>query len=158
MAPGSGTSICSIWKASRGSPSRSSRITQASMVAGMARDPTVGSEPVAPLDPEEREQDHSGQQEGSDAEQQEVAAALDVIDEPLEVLAEEPGDERPQDEQRAEDRDPRGDGVQAVRVGVEVRRGERGEVLALAVELAGDLGQVVADVAQVLAGVAELDQ
>src|SRR5215218_3912422 len=33
-APGSGTSISSSWKASTGSPSRSSRITQAAMVAG----------------------------------------------------------------------------------------------------------------------------
>src|SRR4051812_29436170 len=33
-APGSGTSISSIWKASIGSPKRSSRMTQAAMVAG----------------------------------------------------------------------------------------------------------------------------
>src|SRR5437016_2158104 len=33
-APGSGTSISSIWKASLGSPKRSSRITQAAIVAG----------------------------------------------------------------------------------------------------------------------------
>jgi hypothetical protein len=33
-APGSGTSICSSWKASRGSPWRSSRITQADIEAG----------------------------------------------------------------------------------------------------------------------------
>ena len=41
--------------------------------------------------------------------------------------------------------------VEAVRVGVEVGGGQRGEVLLLAVQLAGDLGEVVADVAQVLA-------
>src|SRR5215213_3118738 len=95
MAPGSGTSICSIWKASRGSPKRSSRITQASMVADMAGDPTVGSEPVAPLDPEQREEDHGGQQQAADAEHQEVAARLDVVHQPLEVLAEEARDQRP---------------------------------------------------------------
>src|SRR6201999_2157670 len=33
-APGSGTSICSSWKASFGSPSRSCRITQAAIVSG----------------------------------------------------------------------------------------------------------------------------
>src|SRR3954468_8509305 len=33
-APGSGTSISSIWKASFGSPSRSSRITHAAIVSG----------------------------------------------------------------------------------------------------------------------------
>ena len=33
-APGSGTSISSTWKASMGSPSRSSRMTQAAMVGG----------------------------------------------------------------------------------------------------------------------------
>src|SRR5882724_4848173 len=33
-APGSGTSICSSWKASLGSPSRSWRITQAAIVSG----------------------------------------------------------------------------------------------------------------------------
>src|SRR3954451_23636392 len=33
-APGSGTSISSIWKASLGSPSRSSRITQAAIFSG----------------------------------------------------------------------------------------------------------------------------
>ena len=33
-APGSGTSICSSWKASFGSPSRSWRITQAAIVSG----------------------------------------------------------------------------------------------------------------------------
>jgi hypothetical protein len=33
-APGSGTSICSSWKASVGSPSRSWRITQAAIVSG----------------------------------------------------------------------------------------------------------------------------
>src|SRR5215218_5335430 len=108
MAPGSGTSICSIWKASRGSPKRSSRITQASMVAGMAGDPTVASEPVAPLHPEHREQHHSRQNEASDAEDQEVAAAVDVLDEPPEVLAEEARHERPQHEQRADHREPCG--------------------------------------------------
>ena len=77
---------------------------------------------------------------------------------PAEVLAEEAGHQRPQDEQRADDRDPRGDRVQAVGVGVEVGRGERGEVVVLAVQLAGDLVEVVADVAQVDARVAERDQ
>src|SRR6202012_5867729 len=33
-APGSGTSICSSWKASLGSPSRSLRITHAAIVSG----------------------------------------------------------------------------------------------------------------------------
>ena len=33
-APGSGTSICSSWKASLGSPSRSWRITHAAIVSG----------------------------------------------------------------------------------------------------------------------------
>src|SRR5215208_6219394 len=125
MAPGSGTSICSIWKASRGSPKRSSRITQASMVAGMAGDPTVGSEPVAPLHPEQREQHHSRDDEASDAEHEEVPEAADVVHQPAEVLAEEAGDERPDDEQRADDGEPRGRRVEAVGVGVEVRGRER---------------------------------
>src|SRR5919197_2942261 len=98
MAPGSGTSIRSIWKASRGSPKRSSRITQASMVAGMAADPTVASEPVASLHPEQREQDHGGDHEAADAEDQEVVLGRDVVDEPAEVLAEEARDQRPQHE------------------------------------------------------------
>src|SRR5919197_5733710 len=136
MAPGSGTSIRSIWKASRGSPKRSSLITQASMVDGMAGDPTVASEPVAPFDPEQREQDHSRDDEASDAEDEEVAHRIDVAYEPTEVLAEEAGHERPQHEQRAQDREPRGHRVEAVRVGVGVGRRERREVLALAMQLA----------------------
>src|SRR5215210_1739007 len=43
-APGSGTSISSIWKASRGSPSRSSRITQAAIVSGRVPGSTSSSE------------------------------------------------------------------------------------------------------------------
>ena len=42
-APGSGTSISSSWKASRGSPSRSSRITQADMVSGRVPGSTESS-------------------------------------------------------------------------------------------------------------------
>ena len=45
--------------------------------------------------------------------------------------------------------EPRGDGVEPVGVGVEVRLREREQVLGLALELARDLVQVVADVAQV---------
>src|SRR5205085_11968557 len=41
-APGSGTSISSIWKASFGSPSRSWRITQAVIVAGSSPGSTSG--------------------------------------------------------------------------------------------------------------------
>ena len=43
-APGSGTSISSSWKASVGSPSRSSRITQAAIVAGSVPGSTSSSE------------------------------------------------------------------------------------------------------------------
>src|ERR671917_2647795 len=43
-APGSGTSISSSWKASRGSPKRSSRITQAAMVSGSVPGSTSSSD------------------------------------------------------------------------------------------------------------------
>src|SRR3954452_13359688 len=43
-APGSGTSISSSWKASFGSPSRSSRITQAAIVSGSSPGSTPTSE------------------------------------------------------------------------------------------------------------------
>src|SRR4051794_9948565 len=42
-APGSGTSICSSWKASLGSPSRSWRITQAAIVSGSSPGSTLRS-------------------------------------------------------------------------------------------------------------------
>src|SRR3954471_9073973 len=112
-APGSGTSISSSWKASVGSPSRSARMTHAAIVGGSSPGSTSswatwlvstdmrgaysGSEPVVALDPEQREQDHSGDDEAADAEDEEVVEPRDVVDQPREVLAEEPRDERPDD-------------------------------------------------------------
>src|SRR3954470_19470815 len=43
-APGSGTSISSIWNASLGSPSRSSRITHAAIVSGSVPGSTSSSD------------------------------------------------------------------------------------------------------------------
>src|SRR4051794_30892856 len=124
-APGSGTSISSSWKASVGSPSRSARMTQAAIVGGsspgstsswaiwlvstdMAPEPIGRSEPVVPLDPEQCEQDHSREDEAADAQEEERVEALHVVDQPAEVLAEEARHQRPHDEQRAGDGDPRG--------------------------------------------------
>ena len=45
-----------------------------------------------------------GIDEPADAEEQELLAAVDVVDEPAEVLAEEAGDDGPDDEDRAADR------------------------------------------------------
>ena len=75
--------------------------------------------------------------------------AVDVVHQPAEVLAEEAGHDGVDDEERAADRQPRGDRVEPVGVGVEVGLRERDQVLGLALELARDLDQVVADVAQV---------
>src|SRR4051794_22999135 len=190
-APGSGTGISSSWKASNGSPWRSSRITHAAMGGGSSPGSTsscatcfvsiattapdsgarmlVGggrfrvkgggkghrpSEPVLALDPEHGADDHGGDDEAPHAVDEEGVAGVDVAHQPAEVLAEEAGHERPGQEERAADRQPRRHGVQAVGVRVEVGRGERREVVLLAVQFAGDLGEVVADVAEVLAGAA----
>src|SRR5215210_1717352 len=172
-APGSGTSISSTWNASSGSPWRSSRITHAAIVGGSSPGSTsswatcfvsiatdspdsgraedMPSEPVLALDPEQRADQQRRDDQRADPVDQEVVLRVDVVHQPAEVLAEEPRHERPHEEERAADRQPRRDRVQPVRVGVEVGRGERGQVLLLAVQLAGDLGEVVADVAQVLA-------
>src|SRR3954470_16099361 len=164
-AAGCGTSISSSWKASVGSPSRSARITHAAIVAGsspgstsslaiwlvstdMAK-PYAGSEPVVALDPEECEQDHGRDDQAAQAEDEKRVARVDLVHQPAEVLPEEARDHGPDDEDRAADGDPRGGGVEAVGVGVEVRLGEADQVLGLALELARDLVQVVADVAQV---------
>src|SRR5688572_26679420 len=162
MAPGSGTSISSIWKASRGWPKRSSRITQAAIVSGsspgsveiwatsaastgMERDPIGGSEPVAPFVPQQDGEDRRRDHERADAEDEEVGARLHVADEPGEVLAEEAGDQRPHHEERRDHAQPRGGAVQALGAGVEVDPGQRGQVVGLALQLAADLREVVAD-------------
>src|SRR3954469_4484550 len=104
-APGSGNSISSSWKASVGSPSRSARMTQAAIVGGRSPGSTSSweiwevstdmaggyrpSEPLVALEPKEREQDHSRHHEPADAPDGERAPALDVVDQPGEVLAEE---------------------------------------------------------------------
>src|SRR4051794_22644333 len=164
-AAGCGTAISSSWKASVGSPSRSARMTQAAIVGGSSPGSTSSmaiwlvstdmdkpyavSEPVVALDPEECEQHHSRDHERADAIDQEIVPGVDVADEPAEVLAEEAGHDGPDDEDRAADRQPRGDRVEAVGVRVEVGLREREQVVELALELAGDLRQVVADVTQV---------
>src|SRR5918996_1613147 len=95
IAPGSGTSISSIWKASCGSPKRSSRMTQAAIVAGSSPgstascatwlvstdiwpQPTRPLEPVAALHPEERGQGPEREHQAADAEDQEVGPGVDV--------------------------------------------------------------------------------
>src|SRR4051794_39311653 len=171
-APGSGTSISSSWKASSGSPWRSSRITHAAMVGGSSPGSTsscatcfvsiataapdsggrmVELEPVLALDPEDGPDDNRRHHEPAHAVDQEGVAAVDVAHEPAEVLAEEAGHQGPREEERAADREPRRHRVEAVLVGVEVGRGEGREVLVLAGQLAGGLGQGGPDVAQGLA-------
>ena len=82
---------------------------------------------------------------------EEVGPRLHAVDEPAEVLAEEAGDQRPDDEERGHHAEPGGGPVHPLGAGVEVDPGERGQVVVLALELAADLREVVADVAQVLA-------
>ena len=72
-------------------------------------------------------------------------------DQPAEVLAEEARHERPDQEEGGQHGQPRREAVEPVRVRVEVRRRQRAEVVGLAVELAGHLREMIADVAQVLA-------
>src|SRR5437764_5923400 len=125
-APGSGTSISSSWKASFGSPSRSSRMTQAAIVLGSSpgsvstRDTCVTSTATVPgprsffvgrarMLPAElfarlipthvQVRGDRGAQHAADPQQPERADAVDVSDEPAEVLAEEARQER----QRQED-------------------------------------------------------
>src|SRR5689334_7455859 len=164
-APGLGTAISSSWKASVGSPSRSARMTHAAIVSGSSPGSTSSwaiwlvstdmakpygvSEPVVALDPEECEQDHSGDDQGADAEDQEIVLRVDVVDQPAEVLPEEAGHDGPDDEDRAADREAGRDRVEAVGVRVEVGLREREQIVELALELARDLREVVADVAQV---------
>src|ERR1700712_2309534 len=94
-APGSGTSISSSWKASSGSPWRSSRITHAAIVAGSSpgstsscatcfvsiattspdsggSDEDMPSEPVLALHPEQRADHDRGHHEAAHAVEQEV--------------------------------------------------------------------------------------
>src|SRR6185436_14945239 len=143
-APGVGTSISSSWKASVGSPSRSARMTQAAIVEGSSPGSTSSwaiwlvstdmdkpyalSEPVVALDPEQCEENHSRERERPDAEDQEVRLRVDVLHQPAEILSEEAGDDGVDDEDRAADRQPRGDGVEPVGVRVEVGLGQRHQV------------------------------
>src|SRR5881227_3689441 len=105
-APGSGTSISSSWKASRGSPSRSSRITQAAIVLGSSpgsvptwdtcvkstatgfrpRSSFVGRARMLPAELFARliathvhEGDHDGQEHAADAQSPEHPGRLDVV-------------------------------------------------------------------------------
>src|SRR5215217_1936994 len=172
-AAGSGTSISSSWNASIGSPWRSSRITHAAMVAGSSpgstsisatrlvstamgsiltcnRPPASRSEPVVALEPHHDAGERRDGQGQPEAQPEEVVRGVDVADQPAEVLPEEPCEDRPGDEHGAEDRQARRHRVEAVGVGVEVGAGERVEVVGLARQLARDLREVVADVAQVL--------
>src|SRR4051794_7806603 len=131
-APGSGTSISSSWKASIGSPWRSSRITHAAIVAGSSPgstsicatrlgstatiwkllvgavdpipQPTPGaSEEVVALDPHDHAGDGGRGDGQTDAEGEEAQRAVDVADQPAEVHAEEAGEDGPDDEDRAGD-------------------------------------------------------
>src|SRR5690348_16801707 len=128
-APGSGTSISSSWKASFGSPSRSSRMTQAAIVLGSSpgsvsiRDTCVKSTATgfrprssfvgrARMLPAElfarlitthvRVGDHHGEEHAADAQPPEHARRLDVVDHPAEVLAEEAGQEGERQEDRGD--------------------------------------------------------
>src|SRR4051794_22650902 len=150
-APGSGTCISSSWKASSGSPWRSSRITHAAMVGGgspgstsscatcfvsiatAAPDsggrmvPAVASlEPVLALDPEDGPDENRRHHETAHAVDQEGVAAVDVAHEPAEVLAEEAGHQGPREEERAADREPCRHRVEAGLGGGGVGRGGGG--------------------------------
>src|SRR5919108_4343379 len=114
-APGSGTSISSSWKASVGSPRRSSRMTQAVMVGGSSPSSVGTSEtrlmsivigrgrlqPATP--PEEHEQDHAGHDQAPEPEPHERREGVDVSDQPSEVLSEEPRHEGQGQEARGDD-------------------------------------------------------
>src|SRR3954451_18417797 len=114
-APGSGTSISSSWKASIGSPKRSSRMTQAAMVGGSSpgststlatsltstatwhllelvqsgADATGEAPPVAPPPEQDRDQDERRDQEAEHLVADDGALGLDVAHQVAEVLAEE---------------------------------------------------------------------
>src|SRR3954454_5917468 len=153
-APGCGTSISSSWKASIGSPKRSSRITQAAIVGGSSpgstsrlatslestatcllpgsckagRDPTHESQPVAPSPVQDPGDDDRGQDQRAALVGEEGGLGVDVVDEVAEVLAEEPGHERPGHEEDRADGHERDQAVEPVGVGVEERVREGAEV------------------------------
>src|SRR3954466_5106813 len=154
MVGGSSPGSASIWETWLASTATVSG-TFLSRVRGCGMLPTPSVlpalEPVAALDKKEDGEGEGGHGQGSHAVEQEVPAGVDGVHEPAEVLAEETGHQRPDQEEGAHHGQPGGHGVQPVRVGVEVGASEGQEVLVLALELPGDLGEVVADVAQVLA-------
>src|SRR4051812_6083177 len=116
-APGSGTSISSSWKASVGSPKRSSRMTQAVMVSGsvpgsvwtsetrlMSRVIRRGSlQPATP--PEEGVEERAGDDQAPDAEPPERRWRVDVLNQPCEVHSEEADDKAQRQEDRGDDRE-----------------------------------------------------
>src|SRR5687767_12918780 len=109
------------------------------------------SQPLPPPPPEVQRRDERGDEEAPDPVADERLHGRDVLHQPAEVLAEEARDERPDEEERRDHGEARHRQVEPVGVRVEVRAREGVEVVRLAVELAGHLGEVVADVAQVLA-------
>src|SRR3954469_8231105 len=178
-APGSGTSISSSWKASFGSPSRSSRITQAAIVSGSSpgsvstRDTCVtstatGSEPrsffvgrarmlpaelfarLIPAHVDVGDRDRRGH--AADAQAPERPSGVDVPHEPAEVLAEEPGQERQRQEDRGDERQPRRELVHAQAPHAHPDLQHACEPVASGVDLLGDAHQVVVDVAEVVVG------
>src|SRR5215208_2751118 len=162
-APGSGTSISSIWKASTGSPKRSSRITQAVMVSGRIPGSVVTSEtrlmstvigrgslqPASLL--EEREQDGAGDDQAAHPDAPEGHCGVDPLDQPSEVLSEEPGDEGQRQEDGGDDRQLLHDRVEAVGDAREVDVHRAGEHVPVGVDLLRNAGEVVPDVAEVVA-------
>src|SRR3954447_26560134 len=162
-APGSGISISSIWNASTGSPSRSWRMTQAAIVAGISPGSvsTVAMRSMStaigpgtllthpgPAEPD----DEGGDRDEFDrkAEDQEVPEGVDVPHQPAEVLAEEPGQEGQRQEDRADHGQPRDPLIQPIGLGREIDVEHAGELVPEGLDAVGDPQQVVVDVAEVV--------
>src|SRR4051794_35877319 len=178
-APGSGTSISSSWNASFGSPSRSSRMTQAAIVLGSSpgsvstratcvtstatvpepRSFFVGRARMLPAELFARlitanvaVGDHDRRDHAAHAEHPERERRVDVPHEPAEVLAEEAGQEGERQEDRGDDRQPRGELVHAQAAHAHPDLEHAGEAIAVGVDLLGDPHEVVVDVAEVVVG------
>src|SRR3954454_12023586 len=172
-ALGSGTSISSIWNASTGSPWRSSRMTHAAIVGGSSpgsvstretcdRSTAMARKIIRPSAARRSGLEEAGavepppQQAGRQRHAPQPVAheglpGADVVHQPPEVLAEEPGHER----QRQEDRRHQGellrDLAEAVLDRGEVDVQRAGQEIAVGVDLLGDPQQVVVDVPEPVA-------
>src|SRR4051795_5303643 len=114
--------------------------------------------PDPPGPQEERVEKHDGQHlADADAPDQERVEAVDMPDQPAEVLSEEAHGEGQRQEDRGDQRQALGDLVEAVVAHRRVDLQRAGEAVALAVEHVGGAVQVVGDVAELVARLVALE-